>query len=263
MKRVISIILLLGAVFCLYSCNNSDALKVVSIDYQGLTSLRPKAIDAEKNNEWQYDLNNNDNYSCRLSLSNGQLAVSAVLSENPEIHYIYKYYYELTGYDHGEFGGCVNYRKLDVDDSAYDGETQTMINENCRGMFEEADHTVLVLTGLAHLIFDEGKLYRLNPTAVSCESTLLADLGTCPSVSLYDADSKLLYVVGYGSTMSVDALGNVKTLNCPSGRDLGGADSIVILDGKLFIFSHAGICAYDIASDTYLWYPLDYSDFTK
>jgi hypothetical protein len=62
----------------------------------------------------------------------------------------------FKGIDHGEWGGGLYYYSKGSSQSSY-----TILNENVHGIFS-FNGSIYVLTGIAHLSINEGKLYRIN-----------------------------------------------------------------------------------------------------
>ena len=68
-----------------------------------------------------------------------------------------------------------------------------------------------------------------------------------------------IYVLTQSSIFEVTLEGSVREISCPKEFQYYGGDSIVEIDGQLFIGCYTGILRYDINEQEFTWFPVDYA----
>lgn len=135
----------------------------------------------------------------------------------------------LVGFDAGEFGGGLwwfskNGRKV-----------SKLFGNNVHAIYK-TNQGIYVLSGLDHMGYDEGKLFRFEETAVEVSATEVADLRGSPEASQVLPDDRIL-VATPTSVLRVDGNGKIETLY--QGRKMffvKGAVSYTNADRDEFIY---------------------------
>src|SRR5215469_10804985 len=97
----------------------------------------------------------------------------------------------LIGFNGGEFGGGLWW-------TSPDGKrTKLLTRENVQA-FVQRGKDVLVLTGLAHLTYNQGAAYLFRPAGDDGEITHIADLDSAPYVALLESDGSVLIALSNG-----------------------------------------------------------------
>ena len=97
----------------------------------------------------------------------------------------------LIGFNGGEFGGGLWW-------TSPDGKrTKLMTGENVQA-FIQRGKDVLVLTGLAHMTYDQGTAYLFRSTNEDGEIIRIADLDSAPSAALLENNGSVLIAVSNG-----------------------------------------------------------------
>ena len=113
----------------------------------------------------------------------------------------------LIGFDAGEFGGGLWWFSQDG------GETRKLLSDNVKAIYTTRQGT-LVLTGLSHLSYDDGSVYRFTDSPDKVTITWLSTLGRSPEASTLDGAGNVIVATTH-SVLQVNPSGEVKRLYEP------------------------------------------------
>jgi hypothetical protein len=157
----------------------------------------------------------------------------------------------FTGINRGEFGGSINFKKTD-------GEMYCLTNENCRGFFELCLNKY-VLTGLAHMGSDKGKLYNIEQKNEKWQLEIMVDLKSCPqTVAIIDNKAYIItgkQIVVFNKDQTFEILVNDCLFQCLS------PNSIVKNGDLLYIGMRGYVYVYNLTTKEEIWY--DFLDYDK
>ena len=250
MKRIFTVLLVVliaSAQLCFSACSGKGSLDVMSYDYQGLVKMEQNDIDLD------YIWQNFTGHYCGVSLENEKLVISRP-DINKRSYTMMGNYGYFVGVDLGEFDGWVRFFPYDGDDT----EPLLVVDENCRGFVERGQGKgELLLTGLAHMGLNEGALYKLYLVDKQWHWEKLCDLGSSPNAYFYNKDTGILYIVTDMAILAYTEEDGLETLL--KNEDLGYMypNSLVELDGKLYVGMALGVYEYDLGNGSTSWYTLD------
>ena len=99
----------------------------------------------------------------------------------------------LAGFDHGEFGGSVEWHGA--------GTVEKIGDEN-PVVFIRGSHAVYLLAGLAHMGSNEGRLLRITKTGAAWKIETLLQLGFAPT-ALFPLGEDSILVAGHGAVANI------------------------------------------------------------
>ena len=136
----------------------------------------------------------------------------------------------LLGFDAGEFGGGLWWS------SANGRITKRLLDDNVHALVAR-DGVALVLTGLAHMGFDQGAIYAYHPSKTEAPGNLLrvADLGSSPGAASVGSDGTL-FVVTQKRILRFGPNGDLEPLYASGALSALHPNSIALQkDGRLFV----------------------------
>jgi hypothetical protein len=133
----------------------------------------------------------------------------------------------LLGIDHGEFGGGLWW--TGPDGSA----ARKLLPNNVHGIVS-GEHGALVLTGLAHMGLDQGKLYLVEGEPPANVGHPIADLAGAPHAFTSKPDGSIL-VVTNSALVDISPAGSVKQLHQYKLNGLYPNSIVLKKDGTIYI----------------------------
>lgn len=274
MKRILAIALSAIVLFTLSACSSGETVKVKSLDYPTLNSIKEQEITKEAIEEHYKKTiyaNTDDSGATYYTVTNfvpsvinGELVISKSKSVYPEISAIRVPVGDFYGINHGEFGGWVKFEASpDNPDEWYaDGRLQTVCEENCRGFLyaNENETEIYLFTGLAHLGLDEGRVWRLwaesTERPYEWKWEILAELPSCPNDFHRDEETGTVYIACNRGLLSMTPDGTITDIEDYGLFERFGAGAIAELDGRLWISTYCGVASYDIGTGELKWFPI-------
>lgn len=262
--RLIACFLLICVCFgALYSCKSKDTL---TLNSKYFNELEAKEVDPVWLRNWMYSSQTNCYNGPLFTLNEIQGELYLEKREEKSTHRVCLSGYYFVGIDNGEFGGGVAF--LDY----YSGEelsVKVLSEENCCGFLqpkafvEYADgdggywskdpESCYVFTGLAHMLIDRGKIYKLSLTEDGYSFDEFADLGSQPNAFVMDGDN--IIVATTKALLSVDPEGNITELYAPDYWTYFWINSMVKKDGCYYMGSSSGILKFIPETKEAVWYP--------
>ncbi len=199
-----------------------------------------------------FRVNNHLSFKDTFSIfeKNGAIWVTSDIPDNN--HYLMEMnngYF--MGVDLGEFGGHCRLYEYFIDDK---GE---LINENnCYGLFKKDLNNGYLLAGKWNSKTTGGsELYKLTLTDDGWKSEAIAEFESTPRCTLHVPESDILFVVTWNKLLEIDLMdGTVYTLCTHKAIKEGGTNSIVMLNGRIYIGAAQGILEYDLETGDAVWY---------
>jgi hypothetical protein len=152
---------------------------------------------------------------------------------------------DFEGVDYFEYKGM----GIFAFSSRNDTSKFSIVNENCRGFFTIGSKN-FVMTGLAHMAKNYGKIYELVVTRDNCTANKTIDIESEPETFLVVGDTA--YIATRTSLLAFE--NNRLYKLCDIDKRLYPG-SMVYSDGCLFIGMRAGfMCKYDLETKKSEWY---------
>ncbi|PKM62418.1 MAG: hypothetical protein CVU97_05445 [Firmicutes bacterium HGW-Firmicutes-21] len=235
MKKTALLLLLTLLLIFTCSCSYTRTLKFNSIGLE---------INKLKSEELKIDIYSIKAYT--VNIINEELYVEKYNGEpNSKLIAVDIGYY--VGVNVGEFGGWVVYCPHNKD---FESNGVIVVEENFQGFIQVDNIKVLLLTGLAHLGTDKGKLYMLEKG----NATELYDFGSMPQTfvwseeTLYVFTLDKLYSYKPGETPFVLMENNTYYNMC--------IKSAVKLGNSIYCGGKGGIYEYCLDTGMEYWYPI-------
>ena len=265
-KRIVKMIAAAVAglsVFALTSCTGTavnKTLKVNSSIYPEINELSSAQVNEKELDRWCYADNPYGSYSVHVDIEKDALKLSVLkYYQEPETHGVGVNYGFFVGADFGEFGG---YLKFYTDMKS---EPTVFSEDNCHGLVRVDNDLCYLLSGKVGMSNNlESDIYKLSRPKNSSEwqSEKVATISGSVNTYLYSKEDNCLYVSTQKALVKVSLADNkVTTLTNPSyWRDLL-TNSMVELDGSLYIGAAMGVWEYEKESGDSYWYPIDYNTY--
>ena len=134
----------------------------------------------------------------------------------------------LVGSDAGEWGGKLFWFSEDA------SQKTELLNDNVRGI-ARVGNNVVILSGLAHLGTDEGKIYRLvHGENGSLKTQLIIDLKTQPQGFLVDNDKRILVTLN-NKILQLNPLGETEVLKETNFESLYPNSMAITSSGVVYV----------------------------
>lgn len=134
----------------------------------------------------------------------------------------------LVGADAGEWGGNLLWLNRDA------SQKTELLRANVRGIVK-VGKDVFILTGLAHLSIDEGKIYKLTADEKGTpKAQLTADLKTQPQAFAVETDDSFLVALN-DKILRVTSSGEIKTLKETNFQSLYPNSMTVTAAGVIYV----------------------------
>lgn len=234
---------------------DSDIIPVCSATFPDLVVMEAKPFDAKASEEAQ-----RKGYpALEVYVDNGNLCIKQC--ENSNVCLLPANDGHLYGVDCGEFGGYVAYCRSDT----YNTFSPVLLcNENCQALIQVNFQEYYAITGLAHMFSNFGSVYRLTYSSENAQwsAEKLVDLGGRAWAHVYDEGNGLLYLsVANRGLLCMDAQGELTTVATHEDWYDVGANSLVLLEGKLFFGGANGIGRYSFDTKELTFFPMDYETY--
>lgn len=246
MKKIIGVILVV-CVFVIYLSGCKGKGDELLIVYNGNNHIiQASELSEPTNDEW-YEMNhhcdaNFDGYKVKIEDNNLVVELNSRENEDdPIIHKVAGGQFE--GMCYGEFGGYLKFNNYQI------------LDTNINFIFE-MDDKIYALGGLAHMITDEGSMYRLERENDKWIATNVLDIGSDPEAICID-DSKL-YIVASSRVAMIENEEIIEVMVEDAFWSGLYPNSVVLHDEKLIIGMRGCICTVDIKTNELKWYPLDF-----
>lgn len=276
-------VLILLLSFC--ACNaQKDEIFIYSTDYPGAYKLTAGEFDLEeaKKHPWSdsgdywllhCSVSKCDNYDH----SSERLIVGQYTQWKS--HKVYGVSGFLFGEDNLEHMSGVFYCPDANDITLYDQEAVMLLTDRCVGLYHpNGSHGRIVYAVTAWNYWcdpDEHpeepyfiSLYKLEWQELDAELPYRVEK-VCDISHQQDAvastitEDDIIYVLAGTSIFEVTLDGNVREIPCPKDFEYYGGDSIVEIDGQLFIGCYTGILRYDLDEQKFTWFPVDYESIVQ
>jgi len=279
-KNVLFVLTLIVTLSFFCACNSpKDEIVVYSTDYPGVHKLTAGEVDLEeiKKHPWS---DSGDYWHLHCSVSKGNnydnSSEMLILEQHTQWkrHKIYGVDGFLFGEDNLEHMSGVFYCPDAAEITLYDKKVVTLLADRCVGLYcpsgssgeiayavtawnywsdsdEHSDDPYFIsLYKLEWQGLDEEFPYHVEKV---CDISLQQD-----AVATTITEDDTIYVLADTSIFEVTLDGSVREIPCPTDFYYYGGDSIVELDGQLFIGCYTGILRCDIKGQKFTWFPVDY-----
>ena len=267
MKKSGKFVTLVGAlllfVFSLSSCNQAVVNKTLTVNssiYPEISELESARVDTNMLDKWCYADNPYGPYSVHVDIEKDALKLSVLkYYQKPNTHGVGVNYGYWVGTDFGEFGG---YLKFYTDMKS---EPTVFSEENCHGIVKVDNDLCYLLSGKVGMSNNlETTIYKLSRPKDSSEwqSEKVATLNGAVQAYLYSKEDNSLYVSTRKALVRVSLTDNaVTTLTAPSYWSDLLTNSMVELDGSLYIGTGMGVWEYEKETGNSYWFPIDYEKY--
>lgn len=223
----------------LSSCSSGKTLKVYRDD------LTPEVL---KEGTISFEIEEKPFY-CYLSVHGENKILVQETLESKNTHFAAVNYIYYIGVENGEFGGWVGYG-VHFEDFSKSGKV--IIEEQCQGLIKVDNEKVLLLTGLSHLVTDEGKLYLLE----GGEIQELFDFKSCPQVYYWENETLYIRTTDKIYSYKLDEE-PVELYEFKDDEKYTYSNSMVKIDQSMFLGSLNGILEYQMDTKETFWYPVE------
>lgn len=252
MRKIRIVGFFLSVFFLLSSCNHGTRLSVCSVDYPTLRYLYADTFDYDMALEWFLPNNPYAEYSCAISLLNGELYVENP-SESPTsfVEEFDNGYF--VGLDLGEFDGWVKY--YPYHSRLHEEDGIIVCKENCKGIIKVNSQRGYLLTG--EYFQSKGNIYLINfsDDAWTWSEPILLD---GYPLAYFISNDGFVYVVTDQNIVQITSNLEVEVIVQSELLASIGANSIVYKDDIIYCGSPMGIYSYSVSSNEEFWYPIHY-----
>ncbi len=261
-KYVLLTLLTLALLFGATACGQSRRLTVTSDDFPDLKVMREGEFDEEQVEKWLYEIEPRPDwyldYDCHVSVTNDRLFISKSGSDSNAYSAVLNGG-TLVGVDIGEFDGWIRFYSFMMGRPEPYMPTDVLLSrENCQGLIEIDYEHGWALTGLSHMLTDEGAVYRYWYDSDLKQACLekIADLDSKPRAYYYDREETTLYIATRKSICVVREDNTVDSIASFSERMY--PNSMVYLDGLLYCGTGYGVLSVDPATGETIFFPMDF-----
>lgn len=254
--------------FAAGSCAPVDHVRVLSADYPKLRYLEPGEFDEALSWKWYSDENPYNSYVCKVGIQDGMLTVNNG-EDFPKTHIQGFHCGYFLGVDYGESDGWVRYYPY-YSTLPEAGDSQMVVEENCRGIIGLDLETGLLLTEQHHGFWvnraeEIGSIFLLQLDCATWKWSWkkIAKTHGAPRVICEAGDGNGWYIATDYELVFLSQDFNVSTLISESLISKIGANSIVNLNGKIWCGSPIGVYCFDLQTQDETWYPMDYAKYVK
>ena len=245
MKKIAAI-LCAFMVISLSACSQPDirTMDVHMAQKTELVRLGNEKLPEYDTQAW-HEANEAKNYSVSVKGDRVYIGEAARPSDTKQLQVWNGYF---TGIDYGEFGGGLDFTSVEG--------TYKLLDENVVD-FIAVDKKYYVLTGLAHLGMDRGKMYRLDFMDYNGRwaAKEILDLQSCP-LAYYLDNNNVIYMVTYDSLLHIRDEKISKVLVKDAFWRGLYPNSVLYLDGRLVIGMWGGVYTYQLSTGQQRWYPI-------
>ncbi len=265
--------------FSLASCSSPDTITVTSKDYPKLTKMSPGEFDKYRGSDFILVTSEWHNYSCKLSIENGQLFVSNEEADIPYAQYAMFSDGYLLGTDLGEFSGwvrwCLYEESIYPEDRTPTVKETVLSEDNSRFIIKPARHAeyAFVILDTVCMIADydvDTVIYRFEPIRdgsgynYTLEFDEIAPLGGSCTAYFNCEEEECIYLATECGIYRLNYDGTVETVvEEENFRYMVQITSIVLYDGDFYCSSPLGIYRYNPETGKSLWYPMDYEKYVQ
>ena len=278
LNRFILTIFLLLVLLLSSSCKrNIETLNACSLDYINIDKIEAKEFNIEdiKNKRFTYDYEY-ATYECVVSVTREsdhlpqKLVVGFDLPSDYHCIEIDKGY--VLGFNDGEIGSGIflyPYQKL----SEY--EYQLLLEDRCVALLKTDDmqhsHS---LDGVCYAVTSWNKLdEELRPISLykmyfpkngsvidGCQVEKICDISNENGIVATISKDDIIYIVTDNSFYSVTIQGEVNVITVPEAWQFLLKNSIVELDGYIYIGTNCGILRYSCQTSSFTWFPVEFEN---
>ena len=169
-----------------------------------------------------------------------------------------------VGFDYSEFASGIFF--IPCSGSIY--EPTKLLDSRCIGLFE-SDTSEYCYAITSWNFFDEHTkgitLYRLISLndEKECTAEKVCDIALDSAISAIRTKNQSFLVASHTSLYLVTLEGNVTQIDVPDIWDDINVNSMVEVNGLIYIGSKYGVLEYDMSQNSFAWFPVDYDMIIK
>ena len=276
-NRFSLILCLLTSILIFSACSNKNYLSVYSADYVNMDKLVAAEFDIEDIKSKIYTDYEYCGYDCVVSVSkvfvNGDdlhktLVIKARQQTNVKMVGITNGH--IVGFDQGESAsGIIFYPSSGRRTQLYQAPLQ-LLDDRCVGLFEVAgEKSVYAITSWNYYSDPAPApmtLYKISYVGTTGETEEPIKVDEVCSVSEENAkvamitDSNIIFVAGQTAMYSITLDGNITKIDVPEAWKYLIINSMVELEGYIYIGTHCGVIRYSPTSNEFTWFPVEYEN---
>lgn len=265
--KIFVIAFMLNIFLNLISCNQTTYKKIPieSTDYD-IAEL--KSVSFDKDMMTKYNNEEYEAYYSFVSKSNeyGDVSETLVVNNNRSSHVqmINSISGFWVGFDYSEFASGIFF--IPCSGSVY--EPTKLLDSRCIGLFE-SDTSEYCYAITSWNFFDEHtkgiSLYRLISLndEKECTAEKVCDIALDSAISAIRTENQSFLVASHTSLYLVTLEGNVTQIDVPDIWDDIHVNSMVEVNGLIYIGSKYGVLEYDVSQNSFAWFPVDYDMIIK
>ena len=277
-SRVLLTLLLFALVLPLCACAedeySGESIPVLSTTFPDMKSMTAGSLeDVPYQTWWQWPLDGSmpDRMQyppCYVYVDNGNLCVTGIDITPYATSVCLGSGDIFVGVDYGEFSGVLIHEKGRRSIKEPYPDPVNVVEDNCQGFIQIDSYgrELYAFTGFDYSASGRGAIFYISYEKETDEWIWrqFAELGSQATAFIYDRSSKTIYVTtNREGLLSVDEDGNVTQLFTVESWETLRTNSMVLMDDNLFIGTAMGVARYNIKTQTFTYFPLDYDTYWK
>lgn len=264
LKFIASICGILLVLSLLCSCNNNLVLNAFSTDYQNIDQLKAEEFNIEdicvkKSSDYEYS-----GYDCYVSKTSVN-GFQKLIINNQQKSTISKISVKngfVLGLNEGEFAsGIMFYPATGVDE-----KPQVLLEDRCIALIKSTNNTFFSVTSWNYYGEERAvSLYQISlfdskNDSLKYTTEKICDISNDNAIAATMVNNEKIYVATNETLYIVKTNGDVSKINVPNAWTSLIINSMVEINGIIYIGTHCGVLQYEPNPDEFTWFPVEYEN---